>query len=278
MILDGKIVKEKVLNELKEKISSLNVKPSLTVIQVGNNSASEIYIKQKEKMANMVGINFNHLLFEETIKEEEIINIINDLNNDENVDGILVQLPLPKHISARNIQNAIKYTKDVDGLTDINIGKLAHNNESLTACTPTGIIKLLEYYNIEVTGKNVVVVGRSDLVGKPLSLLLTSRDATVTLCHSKTNNLEFYTKNADILVVAIGKPNFIKKENIKEGAVIIDVGINRLENGQICGDVDFMECKDKASYMTPVPGGVGQMTVAMLGTNIYKAHLLNKSK
>lgn len=278
MILDGKIVKEKILNDLKEKIAILNKKPSLAVIQIGNNLSSEIYIKQKEKMANMIGINFNHIKLDNNINEQEVINIINNLNEDENVDGILVQLPLPKHLNAKRIQNTIKYTKDVDGLNDINIGKLAHNNESLIPCTPMGIIKLLEYYNIEVSGKNVVILGRSDLVGKPLSLLLINRDATVTLCHSKTNNLDFYTKNADILIVAIGKPNFINKDNIKENSIIIDVGISKLENGKICGDVDFASCKDKAKYITPVPGGIGQMTVASLGINTYKAHTLNKGK
>lgn len=278
MILDGKIVKEKILNDLKEKIAILNKKPSLAVIQIGNNPASDIYIKQKEKMANMIGIEFNHIKLEDTISEEEIINIINKLNNDNDINGILVQLPIPKHINTKKIQNAIDYKKDVDGLTDINIGKLAHNTESLVACTPGGIIKLLDYYNIDVIGKNVVIIGRSDLVGKPLSLLFENNDATVTLCHSKTSNLDFYTKNADILVVAVGKPNFIKKESIKEGSVIVDVGINRLEKGKICGDVDFASCKDKASYITPVPGGVGQMTVAFLGTNVYKAYILNNGK
>lgn len=278
MILDGKIVKETILSDLKREIYKLDRKPSLTVVQVGSNSASEIYIKQKEKMANTVGINFNLIKLEDSVEETEVIKIINDLNNDDNVDGILVQLPLPSHIDVKKVQNTIKDTKDVDGLTDINIGKLAHNNETLVACTPMGIMKLLEYYNIKVSGKNVVIVGRSNLVGKPLSLLFENKDATVTLCHSKTNDLNYYTKNADILIVAIGKPNFITKEDIKEGAIVIDVGISRLTDGSICGDVDFASCRDKASYITPVPGGVGQMTVASLGINTYKAYLLNKSK
>ena len=278
MILDGKVVKAKLLEDLKEKINNLNEPLSLTVIQIGNIPASNVYVNQKKKMADNIGINFNHIKLDENITEDEVINIINKLNNDDSVDGILVQLPIPKHINSKKVQNAINEYKDVDGITDTNIGKLAHNRESLVACTPIGIVELLDYYNIEISGKNVVIVGRSDLVGKPLSLLFTNRDATVTLCHSKTNNLNFYTKDADILVAAVGIPNFIKKDDIKKDSIIIDVGINRLDNGKLCGDVDFDDCKDKAQYITPVPGGVGQMTVAMLGYNTYKAHILRKGK
>ena len=277
-LLDGKEVKLKILEDLKQKLLNLNEKLGLVVIQIGNDPASDVYVRQKKKMAEDLGYNFNHINLDENVNEDEILAIIDKLNNDDMVDGILVQMPIPSALNVKRIQNAILPYKDVDGLTDINIGKLVHNEDSLVACTPMGIIDLLDYYNIDIEGKNVVIIGRSDLVGKPLASLMINRNATVTLCHSKTINLDFYTKNADILVVAIGKPNFIKKDNVKEGVIIIDVGINRMTNGMLCGDVDFDNVKDKASYITPVPGGVGQMTVAELALNTYKAHMLRKSK
>lgn len=277
-ILDGKEVKLKILEDLKQKLLNLNEKLGLVVIQIGNDPASDVYVRQKKKMAEDLGYNFNHINLDENVNEDEILAIIDKLNNDDMVDGILVQMPIPSTLNVKRIQNAILPYKDVDGLTDINIGKLVHNEDSLVACTPMGIIDLLDYYNIDIEGKNVVIIGRSDLVGKPLASLMINRNATVTLCHSKTINLDFYTKNADILVVAIGKPNFIKRDSVKEGAVIIDVGINRMSNGMLCGDVDFDDVKDKVSYITPVPGGVGQMTVAELALNTYKAHMLRKSK
>lgn len=273
-LLDGKVVKAKLLEDLKDKINKLDTKLGLTVIQVGEDPASSVYVRQKNKMAENLGFNFNHIKLDENIKEEELLNIIEKLNKDDNVDGILVQMPIPNHLNAKKVQNAILPCKDVDGLTDINMGKLSHNIDSLVPCTPMGIIDLLKYYNIDISGKNVVIIGRSDLVGKPLASLMTNNDATVTLCHSKTKNLSFYTKNADILVVAIGRANFIKKEDLKDGAIIVDVGINRMEDGKLCGDVLFEEVKDKASYISPVPGGVGQMTVAELGYNTYKAHII----
>lgn len=273
-LLDGKVVKAKLLEDLKDKINKLDTKLGLTVIQVGEDPASSVYVRQKNKMAENLGFNFNHIKLDENIKEEELLNIIEKLNKDDNVDGILVQMPIPNHLNAKKVQNAILPCKDVDGLTDINMGRLSHNIDSLVPCTPMGIIDLLKYYNIDISGKNVVIIGRSDLVGKPLASLMTNNDATVTLCHSKTKNLSFYTKNADILVVAIGRANFIKKEDVKDGAVIVDVGINRMEDGKLCGDVLFEEVKDKASYISPVPGGVGQMTVAELGYNTYKAHII----
>ena len=277
-ILDGKEVKLKILEDLKQKLLNLNEKLGLVVIQIGNDPASDVYVRQKKKMAEDLGYNFNHINLDENVNEDEILAIIDKLNNDDMVDGILVQMPIPSTLNVKRIQNAILPYKDVDGLTDINIGKLVHNEDSLVACTPMGIIDLLDYYNIDIEGKNVVIIGRSDLVGKPLASLMINRNATVTLCHSKTINLDFYTKNADILVVAIGKPNFIKRDSVKDGAVIIDVGINRMANGMLCGDVDFDDIKDKVSYITPVPGGVGQMTVAELALNTYKAHMLRKSK
>lgn len=273
-LLDGKEVKLKVLDSLKKEVDKLDIKLGLTVIQVGEDPASSVYVRQKSKMASDMGFNFNHIKLEEDVKEEELLSIIDRLNNDDEVDGILVQMPVPKQIDAKKVQNAILPYKDVDGLTDINMGKLSHNVPSLIPCTPMGIIDLLDYYQIDIEGKNVVIIGRSDLVGKPLASLMNNKNATVTLCHSKTKDLRNYTKNADILVVAIGKANFIKREDIKDSAVVIDVGINRMEDGKLCGDVYFDDVKDKVSYITPVPGGVGQMTVAELGCNVYKAHLL----
>ena len=277
-ILDGKEVKLKILEDLKQKLLNLNEKLGLVVIQIGNDPASDVYVRQKKKMAEDLGYNFNHINLDENVNEDEILSIIDKLNNDNMVDGILMQLPIPRRFNVKKIQNAILPYKDVDGLTDVNMGRLVHNEDSLVPCTPMGIIDLLDYYNIDIEGKNVVIIGRSDLVGKPLASLMINRNATVTLCHSKTINLDFYTKNADILVVAIGKPNFIKRDSVKDGAVIIDVGINRMANGMLCGDVDFDDVKDKVSYITPVPGGVGQMTVAELALNTYKAHMLRKSK
>lgn len=278
ILLDGKEVKLKVLEELKEKLTKLDRNLGLVVIQVGNDPASNVYVRQKNKMAENLGYNFNHIKLDSNITEEELLSIINELNNNDLVDGILVQMPIPKSLDTKKIQNAIMPDKDVDGLTDINMGRLVHNRESLVPCTPIGIIDLLDYYNIPIEGKNVVIIGRSDLVGKPMATLMTNRNATVTLCHSKTSNLEIYTKSADILVAAIGIPKYIKENMVKEGAVIIDVGINRMEDNSLCGDVDFDNVKDKVSYITPVPGGVGQMTVAELAVNTYKAHVLRKNK
>lgn len=273
-LLDGKIVKKTVLAELKEKVSKEKRPLGLVVIQVGEDPASVVYVRQKAKMAEKVGFNFNHIKLDSSVSEEELLNKIDEFNNDDNVDGILVQMPIPKHLNPRTIQNSISPLKDVDGLTDINMGKLMHNEEALVPCTPLGIMDLLKHYGIEVAGKRVVVVGRSDLVGKPMLALMINADATVTLCHSKTKDMSKITKKADILIVAVGKANFIKAEDIRNGCVVIDVGINRMSDGSLCGDVDFNSVKDKVSYITPVPGGVGQMTVAELGMNTYKAYLL----
>lgn len=277
-VLDGKKSKMEILNLLKEKVSKLDLKLGLTVIQIGDDIASNVYVKQKELMANNVGYNFNHIKLSSVVSECEVLSLIDKLNKDDKVDGILVQMPIPNHLNSKKIQNAIDSYKDVDGLTDINMGKLVHNVDSLVPCTPYGILDLLKNYNIPIEGKNVTIIGRSDLVGKPLANLFLNQNATVTVCHSKTNNLKIFTQIADILVVAIGKANFINSEYIKEGAIVIDVGINRLLDGSLCGDVDFEDIKKKAAYITPVPGGVGQMTVAELAQNIYKAHVLRKSK
>lgn len=273
-LLDGKIVKKTVLSELKEKVSKEKRPLGLVVIQVGEDPASVVYVRQKAKMAEKVGFNFNHVKLDSSVSEEELLNKIDEFNNDDNVDGILVQMPIPKHLNPKTIQNAISPLKDVDGLTDINMGRLMHNEEALVPCTPLGIMDLLKHYGIEVAGKRVVVVGRSDLVGKPMLALMINADATVTLCHSKTKDMSKITKKADILIAAVGKANFIKAEDIRKGCVVIDVGINRMSDGSLCGDVDFNSVKDKVSYITPVPGGVGQMTVAELGMNTYKAYLL----
>lgn len=276
-ILDGRQVKMQVLKELKEKLLKLNEPIGLAVIQVGDDVASSVYVRQKNKMATDLNYRFKHIKLASNIEETELLKIIENLNNDDTVDGILVQMPIPKHLDATKIQNSILASKDVDGLTDINAGKLMHGIDALVPCTPMGIIDLLDYYNIPIESKNVVVIGRSNLVGKPMANLMTNRNATVTLCHSKTENLIYYTRNADILVAAVGIPNFITEDMVKPGAVIIDVGINRLPDGSLCGDVDFTSVKEKASYITPVPGGVGQMTVAELAVNTYKAHTLQKS-
>lgn len=273
-LLDGKVVKTMTLEGLKKLVNEIERPLGLTVIQVGDNASSNIYIKQKRKMAEFLGFNFNHIKLEDDVTLEEILKIIDELNNDEEVDGILVQMPVPEHLDSKVIQNAINPLKDVDGLTDINMGKLVHKKECLVPCTALGIMELLNYYNIPVISKNVVVVGRSDLVGRPVAELLINASATVTLCHSKTKDLASITRGADILIVAVGKSRLITKDMVKDGAVVIDVGINKLEDRSLCGDVDFENVKDKCSYITPVPGGVGQMTVLELGFNTYKAYLL----
>lgn len=277
-ILDGKEVKRIKLEELKNEVLKLDRPLGLTVIQVGDDSASNIYVKQKSKMANNLEFNFNHIKLEENVTEEEVLKIINSLNKDNCVDGILVQMPLPEHLNSRIIQNTISPLKDVDGLTDINMGMLVHKKNCLVPCTPLGVMELLKYYNIDVAGKNVVIVGRSDLVGRPMAEVMINNDATVTLCHSKTKNLKDITKNADVLVVAVGKAKLITSDMVKDGVVVVDVGINRLEDGSLCGDVDFDDVSSKCSYITPVPGGVGQMTVLELGYNTYKAYLLRQDK
>lgn len=271
MILDGKNIKDIILDELKEEVSKLSVKPKLVVIQVGNNDASNVYIKQKHNMCNYIGYEFEHINLDSDVTTDMVLELVNKLNGDDSVNGILVQLPLPDEIDSNMVVNAVSPLKDVDGLTDLNNGMLFHEKDALYSCTPYGIMELLDRYNISVSGKNVVVVGRSDLVGKPMAMMMLGSDATVTICHSKTRNLSDFTKNADILVVAVGKPNFITSDMISDDTVVIDVGISRTENG-LCGDVDYESLKDKCSYITPVPGGVGPMTVAMLGKNVLKAY------
>ena len=265
--INGKDISNKIKEKLKSEIKTYMIKPCLAVIQIGNDEASNIYIKAKEKACSEVGIYLKHIKFGEDVREIEIINKIIELNNDDYVNGILLQLPIPQKFNEEKLINYISRNKDVDGLTDTNMGKLLNNKKCLISCTPQGIINMLEESNVEISGKNVVIVGRSKLVGKPLISLFLNKDATVTVCHSKTENLKQFTKNADILVVAIGKKHFITDDMVKEGSIVIDVGINRMD-GKIYGDVDYENVKEKVSMITPVPGGVGPMTVAMLLNNV----------
>lgn len=274
-LLDGKKVKLEILENLKKDLENFERKLGLVVVEVGDDPASLVYVAQKEKMAIELGYNFNHIKLDENISEAEVLKIIDELNNDDMVDGILVQMPLPAHLDAKKIQNRINPYKDVDGLSDVNAGKLVHGVDTLIPCTPYGIMDILKYYNIDVSGKHVVIVGRSDLVGKPLASLMTNNNATVTLCHSKTKDLIKHTKDADILIAAVGKKGVITGDMIKKDAVVIDVGINRVD-GKLYGDVDFETAKEKVSFITPVPGGVGQMTVAELAKNVVKAYTLRK--
>lgn len=274
-ILDGKKIKKEILDELKDEVSKLSDKPNFVVIQVGNNEASNVYIKQKAKMAEYIGYGYTHLRLPEDITQANLLKEIDKLNKDKNVHGVLVQMPLPSHIDTFVIQNAVLPEKDVDGLSDVNAGKLFHGKDALFSCTPYGVMELLKRYNILVEGKHAVVVGRSNLVGKPMSVMLTNAGATVTLCHSKTKDLVKHTKKADILVVTVGKPKLVTRDMVRRGTVVIDVGINRLDDG-LCGDVDYAGVCDKCKYITPVPGGVGPMTVAMLGLNILKAYKMQK--
>ncbi len=273
-ILDGKKIKEEKLIELKKEINLLNKKPGIAIIQIGDEDSSNIYVKNKKKTAEELGINFNVFKFMEDDSENNILNKIEELNNDNTIDGIIVQMPIPTCFNSSIIKNKIIPKKDIDSLTDINTGCLMHNKNSFIPCTPKGIMTMLNYYNIEIKGKHIVIIGRSELVGKPLLSLMLNNDATVSICHSYTSNLKNITILADILIVAVGKPNLVTNEMIKDGAIVIDVGVNR-ENGKIVGDVDFNSVKDKCSYITPVPGGIGQMTVLSLYENLLKAYRNN---
>lgn len=270
-IIDGKKIRDNILDELKKEVKSYMIKPCLAVIQVGDDEASNTYIKAKQNACKNIGIYFKHIKFDSDAREIEVINKIIELNNDEYVHGILIQLPLPSKFNPDKLINYIARNKDVDGLTDINLGKLFNNKSGMISCTPQGIMELLERENLEISGKNVVIVGRSNLVGKPLLGLMLNKDATVTICHSKTVNLKEHTKNADILIVAVGKKHFITEDMVKKDAVVIDVGINKVD-GKLYGDVDFLNVKNKVKKITPVPGGVGPMTVAMLMNNVVRAY------
>ena len=270
-LINGKDVAEHIKQLVKSEIESTSTDATLAVIVVGENQASKIYVNNKKKACNDVGIKSLEYTFPSDISEDELTNFIDNLNESKDINGILVQLPLPEHINADAVLGRIEPSKDVDGFTAINTGHLWLGKYDLVPCTAMGIIELLDYYGIEIAGKNCVVVGRSNIVGKPVAALLLERNATVTICHSKTQNLSEVTSKADILIVAIGKPKFVTIDMVKEGAVVIDVGINRDENGKLCGDVDFEGVKNKVATITPVPGGVGPMTIAMLMKNTIVA-------
>ena len=270
-LIDGKEIARKIREEIKEEVAALKKKPGLAAILVGDNPASKIYVGIKRKHCEEVGIYSEEYTPPEGTSEEELLQLIRKLNNNDNIHAILVQLPLPKHISVEQVFSEVALEKDVDGFNSVNVGRLIAGNESSVPCTPKGIIRLLEESGIEIEGKNAVVVGRSNIVGKPTALMLLNRNATVTVCHSKTKNLSEVTSKADILVAAVGKPGMITADMVKEGAVVIDVGINKVD-GKLRGDVDFENVKEKAGWITPVPGGVGPMTVAMLLENTLQRY------
>jgi methylenetetrahydrofolate dehydrogenase (NADP+) / methenyltetrahydrofolate cyclohydrolase len=274
-IISGKEVaknlRDQLGNEVENFTNETGVKPHLVVVLVGENPASLSYVKGKQKGCQEVNMESTLIQLEESVKEEELLTLIDQLNEDKKVNGILVQLPLPKHIDENKVINRISVLKDVDGFHPINVGKMLIGEDCLLPCTPVGVIELIKSTKADISGKNVVVVGRSNIVGKPVAQLLLRENATVTICHSRTKDLTSFTSQADILVVAMGRPNTISKDMVKEGAIVIDVGTTRLEDGKIHGDVQFDEVKEVASHITPVPGGVGPMTITMLLINTLKA-------
>ncbi len=270
-IIDGKLISTQIKDELKKKVADEHITATLAVIQVGNDPASSVYVGNKKKACEYIGIGSASYELPEETTEEELLKLIDDLNADDSINGILVQLPVPKHIDEKKVINRISPLKDVDGFHPESVGNLCIGQEGFVSCTPAGIIELLKRSGVEIEGKECVVIGRSNIVGKPMALLLLANNGTVTVCHSRTRDLKAICKRADILVVAIGKPKMITAEYVKEGAVVIDVGIHRMENGKLCGDVDFDDVADKTSAITPVPGGVGPMTIAMLMVNCVKA-------
>lgn len=280
-ILDGKAVSLKVKESVKvraDELKKFGVKPTLAVVLVGEDKASQTYVRAKEKACNEYGIkSVAHRLSENTT-QNELLALINVLNLDDSIHGILVQLPLPKHIDTNVVLAAIDPRKDVDGFHAVNVGKLVSGLDGFVPCTPLGVMEILKEYGIDVAGLNAVVIGRSNIVGKPMANLLLNASATVTVTHSKTKNLKEICKNADLIVAAIGKPFFLKADMVKDGAVVVDVGINRLDDGRLVGDVDFDEVAPKCSYITPVPGGVGPMTIAMLLNNTILAAQAKKIK
>ena len=274
IILDGKETARKIRERLTNEVAELRkngVTPKLAVIMVGDDKASTIYVRNKSKACDEIGIEFTEHLLPENTTQTELLKLIDELNSNKEINGILLQSPIPKHLDINEAFRKILPDKDVDGFNPVNVGKLVLGQNTFVSCTPFGIIKLLEEYNISLEGKNAVIIGRSNIVGKPMSQCLLNKNATVTICHSKTNNLKEFTKKADILVSAIGKPKFVTKDMVKEGAIVLDVGINRNLEGKVCGDVDFENIKNMTSYITPVPGGVGPMTIAMLMNNVVKA-------
>ncbi len=278
-IIDGKELAKKVRKELKKEVEELKekgVNPKLAVIMVGNDPGSTVYVRNKSKACEKVGIEFEEFLFDEKIEESELLDLIDKLNADDTVHGILLQCPVPKHIDVNKAFRRISPNKDVDGFNPINVGNLTIGEDAFISCTPYGVVKMFEEYNIETEGKRAVILGRSNIVGKPMIQCMLNKNSTVTVCHSRTQNIGEVIKEADIVIAAIGKPNFVKADMVKDGAVVIDVGINRLEDGSITGDVDYENVAKKASYITPVPGGVGPMTIAMLLNNVVKAAKIEK--
>jgi methylenetetrahydrofolate dehydrogenase (NADP+)/methenyltetrahydrofolate cyclohydrolase len=273
-IINGKELAQKIRLGLKDEVIELKkegINPKLAVIMVGDDKASKVYVKNKSKACEEIGIEYEEFLMDENTTMEELLSVIDELNNRKDIHGILLQSPIPKHLDINLAFNKIDYRKDVDGFNPINVGKLSIGEDCFVSCTPFGVVKMLEEYNIDVQGKNVVIIGRSNIVGKPLIQCMLKKNGTVTVCHSKTQNIKEITKNADILIAALGKAKFVTADMVKDGAVIIDVGINRNEDGKLVGDVDFQNVEKKASFITPVPGGVGPMTIAMLMTNVVKA-------
>ena len=269
VIIDGKALAAELRAELKEKIEIMERKPGLAVVIVGEDPASQIYVRNKIKACGELGIRSYSYELPETATQEELETLLDKLAADDNVDGVLLQMPLPKEFDEDAAVAHIPFEKDVDGFTAKNLGLLLQHKEKIVACTPLGVMKMLEKYGIDPTGKRAVVLGRSETVGKPMAMLLLNANATVTVCHSRTQNFKEICKEADILVAAVGKPKFVTADMVKDGAVVIDIGMNRDEKGKLCGDVDFENVKEKASYITPVPGGVGPMTITMLMYNTY---------
>ena len=273
-IIDGKILAKKIRQELKQECYELKnngINPKLAVIMVGDDPASKVYIRNKSKACEDVGIEYEEFILKDETTQEKLIELIKKLNNDKIINGILLQSPIPKHLNINEAFKAITYMKDVDGFTPSSVGKLCIGEDTFISCTPYGVMKMFEEYNIDLTGKDVVILGRSNIVGKPLIQCCLQKNATVTVCHSKTKNLAEHTKRADVVISAIGQSKFVKADMVKDGAVVIDVGINRGKDGKLTGDVDFENVEKKASYITPVPGGVGPMTIAMLMNNVIKA-------
>ena len=279
-LLDGKKVAAEIKEELKRKQLEEKEKtgkiPGLGIIQIGHNEAASVYVQSQIKGSKALGIQAFLYAFEDDVKEEVVLQKIEELNQTEKIDGIILQLPLPEQISRSHILQAIDVNKDVDGFKTENMGRLHLGEEGFNPCTPEGVITLLKKYDIEIAGKNVTIIGRSNIVGKPMLGLFVNHDATVTICNSLTKNLKEHTLKADIIVVAVGKEKFLTADMVQEGAIVVDVGINRTVTGKIVGDVEFEEVSKKTSYITPVPGGVGSMTVAMLFQNIWKAFIKNR--
>ena len=277
--MNGKELAKEIRGNLKIEVAELKkqgIIPKLAVIMVGDDKASQVYVRNKSKACDEIGIEYEEYLKDASITQEELLNLIDELNTRDDISGILLQSPIPKHLDIREAFKRIDYKKDVDGFNPINVGKLAIGEDCFISCTPYGVVKLLEANNIKIEGKHVVILGRSNIVGRPLIQCMLNEHATVTVCHSRTQNLKEFTKQADILISAIGKAKFVTEDMVKDGAVVIDVGINRNNEGKLVGDVDYENVEPKTSYITPVPGGVGPMTIAMLMNNVVKAAKINK--